>query len=334
MERDERLTVAVFEPRLDPVIAAALIARAAEGRADLLAFSSEDLPELFSPEVQRKLPPRHTLVLCGQTVVRTDWDGKLTRPELMRRLRAFVGVIHWFSDGPWNPEDRRAVGHLVGEGNLRVTDRAGSLAALVHGDRGKPDEPYERELVDFATGRLSGEAQEDWGVRLRRVLVALKGDRRALARAASDLALGERDALIERESERAEQVEAEIARFARESVSEPLQMGQKKLVWLSLPPEKHPFWAEIGREARQCADAHFSLCRLRDRPVVLLSGPEDPRVDLRDWARYVTDMLPGAETVGARSNVVPLVIERLSTEPALEKEVLRLLEEGAHLLRG
>lgn len=334
MDNQHSFTTVVFEPRLDPVVAGALTARAAGEDTDLLVFSSENLPQFFSPGVQRTLPSGYALVLCGQTVVRTDWDGRLVRPEVMRCLRSFVGVVRWFSDRSWHPEDRRAVAHMIGEGKLVLTGPSESLAEVVYEAQPREDDLYGQKLVDFATGRLPEDQEEEWGAPLRRMLSALKSDHRALARAAADLARAELDEVLERESERARRVEAENAQFARENASEPLQVGENKLLWLRLPPDRHPFWAEISREARRLADADFSLCRLEGRPVLLLSGTEDPRVDLRDWARYVTDMLPAAETVGARSSVVPLVVNGLRTEPALENEVLRLLKDGAHLLRG
>ncbi len=49
-------------------------------------------------------------------------------------------------------------------------------------------------------------------------------------------------------------------------------MGALKLVCLSLPPEKHAFWAEISAYAREEAEAELALCRLEGRPVMVLSA--------------------------------------------------------------
>ncbi len=57
-------------------------------------------------------------------------------------------------------------------------------------------------------------------------------------------------------------------------------------------------------------------------------------MDLQVWVRYVTDLLPAARSVGARPDVVPLIVDGLKERPDLMDEVLELMAEGAHLLKG
>jgi len=331
---EERYTVIVSAPDADACVAAALAGRACDGPVESAVFSSEDLVQFFRPVTQQKLPRGYDLLFCGPGVAHLDWDGRLVRPRLMEHLRKFIGALRWFSNVPWAPEDRRAVAHLIGEGNLTVSETAPSLTALVRDACFDRCDEYEEALVRFASGRLTEQEEGAWGAGLRKVLTVLKGDRHALASAVADVMEGRIEPLIARHAEGAERTETENRRFAGENAREPSQMGSIKLVRLSVPLAMHAFWEEVGRYAREASDAELSLCRLEGRPVLLLACAEKVRTDLRAWARYVTDMLPGSRTVGARARVVPLMVEGLAEDAALEEEVLALLADGAHLLRG
>jgi len=329
---DEQYTVTVASPEVDPVVAAALAGRATEGSTEVLIFSSQELPRFFETEVQRKLPRGCGLMLCGVEVVHVDWDGRLVRPQLMERLRHFFGEIRWFSAAPWLAEDRQAVGHMIGDERLVVSEAAESLAGLVRRSLGAPEDDYEEALARFAAGKLSLE-EARWAEPLRTVLTALKADRYALAEAVGELMEENIDGLLDRHLERARRIEEENRRFAARQAEEPLRMGERRLVCVGVPPDKQCFWAEVSGCAREEAEADVSLCRLLGRPTVVLARGPEFRTDLREWARYVTDLMPAARSVGAREDVVPLVIDGLDEDPGLQKELLGLLRDGAHLLR-
>ncbi|MFW6118951.1 MAG: hypothetical protein ACOC7S_01295 [Planctomycetota bacterium] len=328
----EQYTVTVAAPEVDPVVAAALAGRAAEGRTEVLIFDSQELPQFFESEVQRKLPRGYALVLCGVEVVHIDWDGRLVRPQLMENLRHFFGEVRWFSAAPWRPEDRRAVGHMIGDERLVVSEAAESVAALVRRSLGAPEDDYEEGLARFAAGRMAGD-ETDWGEPLRAVLTSLKADRYALAEAAGELMEENIEGLLDRHLEGARAVEEENRRFAGEEAGDPLRMGESRLVCVALPPDRQCFWAEISAYAREEAEADVSLCRMLGRPTVVLARGSEFRADLREWARYVTDLMPAARSVGAREEVVPLVVDGLDEDPGLQRELLNLLRDGAHLLR-
>jgi hypothetical protein len=252
----------------------------------------------------------------------------------MERLRKFVGSVRWYSAAPWEPEDRRAIAHMIGEENLLVSGTADSVAALVWERCFGPDAEYERALAQFASGDLPPSEEEAWGADLRRVIAALKGDRHALESVVAAMMVEDVEAVIAEHGTEAERVERENRQFVRENAEEARRMGTMELVWLGLPPERHAFWAEMGAYAREAADAELSLCHLQGRPVILLCRGPGLRVDLRVWMRYVTDLLPAARTAGAKPDVVPLVVDGLNDDPGLKREVLSLLGDGAHLLRN
>ncbi len=332
----ERFTVIVSEPEVDGAVAGALTGRAAPGRAEALVYDSQGLAEFFGPDVQRKLPHSYDLVLCGLAVVHRDWDGRLVRPRLMDALRGFLGPVHWFSTRSWEPEDRRTVAHVLGEGNLVVGDAGGSVAAMVRDAYFAREGEYEYEdsIVRLTAGRLSEQEEKDWGAKVRTVLTALKADHSELAAAIGMLMGARLQELIDTYAERAAQTDEDNRRFALEAAQEPRRMGEKNLVFVSLPPVKHPFWAEIGAYARQQKDAELSLCHLEGRSVMVLACEPVVRADLRVWARYVTDLMAAAQSVGAQPDSVPLVIQGLANDPGLRDEVLSLMADGAHLLRS
>jgi len=326
-------TAVVAAPEADAVAAGVLAGRAAEGKAEVLIFDSQGLVDFFAPDLQRRLPRSYRLVLSGQEVVHTDWDGRLVRPGLMDALRAFLGPIRWFSSAPWEPEDRRAVGHIVGEENLALSGGR-SLAAAVLKACCEPHDEYAALLVRLTERRGAGAEEERQAEELHLVLSALKGERGRLAEAAGALMEGGLQDVLEAYAERARRIADDNRRFAREHAGEPLPMGEMKLVTITLPAPRQPFWVEVSRYARQEAEAELSLCCLGGRSVMLLEAESSVRADLRTWARYVTDLLPPAQTVGARPQVVPIVVRGLADDPGLVNEALRLMTEGAHLLKG
>jgi len=330
----ERFAVVVCGPEVDAVVGAALVGRAAQSRAEALVFDSQGLPAFFGELVQQKLPPSYDLVLCGLEVVQSDWDGRPVRALLVDALRGFMGPVRWFSARHWEPEDRVAVAHILGEGNLTVRETAGSVAAVVRDTCFGPGDEYANLMVRLATARLSKDEEDRWGAKARLVLTALKANYGELASAVGLLMEGRLQGLIDRYQEKAARVDEENHRFAREKAQEPRPMGEMRLVLLSLPASRQPFWAEIGAYARQERAAELSLCCLEGRSVMLLARGPAVRADLRDWARYVTDLLPAARSIGAEAGVVPLVVQGLTGDEGLREEVLSLLAEGAHLLRG
>ncbi len=330
----ENFTVTLCAPDADALAAGALVGRAAEGRTEVMVFDSERLGSFFEPDIQQKLPRAYDLVLCGLEVCHYDWDGRLVRPRLMDALRAFVGPVRWYSRRRWEPEDLRAVEHLAGEENLVVREDARSVAMLVAEAHFSPDDEYEQSLARFGAGDLTDRERETWGGQLARVLTALKASTSAMAGAVGMLMEGNLQELIQRHTDLAERAEEDNRCCARTHADRPRRMGEAKLVFVSLPPAKHPFWAEISEYARQESGAELSLCRLQGRPAMVLSRDHKSRFDLRAWARYVTDLLPAAQSVRPEPHVVPLVIRGLEDDPGLKDEVLHLLEDGAHLLRG
>ncbi|MHC4592362.1 MAG: hypothetical protein ACYS8L_06665 [Planctomycetota bacterium] len=327
-------TVVLSAPDIDSVVAGALVGRALKGRVEALVFDSPGLLEFFSSAVQQKLPRSYSLVLCGVEVVHSDWHGRLVRPSLMDALRDFLGPIRWFSAGHWEPEDRRAVAHIVGPENLRISPSGGSVAVMVRSSFASGDDEYADSLLRLATDRLSEREEEEWGASARRVVTALKADYRQLAGAVGLLIESRIGELIEEHAATAQQTDEAIRDFARRHAGEPKVMGSMKMVVVSLQRAMQPFWAEIAAHARQEADAELSLCHLEGRPVMLLARGREVRTDLRAWARYVTDLLPGARSIGARPDVIPLLIPGLGEDVALRAEVLNLMADGAHLLRN
>ena len=331
---DENLTVIVSAPDVDAVVAGALMGRAVRGRAEALVFDSQGLVEFFEPVVQQKLPRAYDLVLCGLEVMHRNWDGRLVRPRLMDALRGFVGPILWLSARRWDSQDLRAVGHVLGGDNLIVSEGAGSVAVMVKDRYFGTGHEYEDSLGRLAADRLSADERQSWGAKLRKVLVALKADYFELAGAVGALMEERLQELIAAHGDRAERTEQENRAFACQNAGQPRIMGEMKLVSLSLSPPKHAFWADISEYAREAAGSGLSLCRLEGRQVMLLSRGREVRIDLRVWARYVTDLLPAARSVGGQPDVVPLVVDGLADDSGLQDEVLTLLKDGAHLLRG
>jgi hypothetical protein len=326
-------TVVVSGPEVDAVVGGALVGRAASGTVETLVYDSQGLVGFFSSSVQQRLPRGYDLVLCGMEVVHRDWDGRLVRPRLMDALRAFTGPIRWFSGRLWEADDLQAVGHVLGEGNLKVPEVPGSVAAIVRDALLPRDDAYADSLVRFAGRRLSREEEDAWGSRARLVLAALKADPQELAGAVALLMENRVEQLIAKHGERAKQVDEDNRRFARESAQEPRSMAGMKLVCLGLPPSRHCFWAEISAYARQETNSELSLCHLEGRPVMLLTCSPTVRADLRVWVRYVTDLMPAATTVGAEADFVALVVQGLTQDTGLRGEVLNLLGDGAYLLR-
>jgi hypothetical protein len=224
------------------------------------------------------------------------------------------------------------VAHLIGEHHLVTAPDGGLLAARIRDDCLASDDSCADALVRFASGRLTAEEESAWGAGLRRALTALKPDRRLLAEAVRSMAAGALQQVSDTYAQMAAETERENRRFAGEAAESPLPMGEGKLVFVSLPAEQQPFWAEIGAYAREARRADFSLCRLEGRSVMVLGRVPGHRADLRVWARYVTDILPGAQCVGAEPDAVPIVFDR-TADDRVKDDVLNALQSGAHLLK-
>ncbi len=326
-------TVVVCTPDVDAALAAAIAGRVAEGRAETLVFASDELPAFFESEMQRRLPRGYDLTLCGHQVVHVDWDGRLVRPVLMKRLRRFVGVVRWFGRQPWRPEDRRALEHMIGADNVALADAGAALAELVLHQQQGGEDGYVQDLARCAAGRLSDQEEGRWGAALRRVLTFLKADRQTMASVVGELVEGNVGQVVEEHAEEARRTEQQVQSFAEASAQDVRPMGARRLVTVPVPEGKHAFWAEIGAFARTAAEAQLSLCHLQGRLVMVLAREAGLRADLRSWARYVTDLMPEAQTVGARPDTVPLLVDGLDEDPGLRQVVLALLQDGAHLLR-
>ena len=274
------------------------------------------------------------LIICGLEVVHTSWDGELLRTRLMDALRSFVSPIAWFCAGHWPPEDRGAVGNILGEGKLTVSQDASCTAALVRDYFAKPGDPYARALMQWASGSLPAQEEERWAGDWRRVISSLRSDPEGIRKAISPLIEAPPGQPDKGLLERAVRTEEENRQLAPQSVEEIVQVGDKKLVPVNIPREKHSFWREISEYARLNAAADFSLCRLAGRSVLILNRGKEPRVDLRVWARYLTDMTPAANAIGERPDAVPIFVRGLTEDPGLKQEAIRILVEGAHLLAG
>ena len=327
-------TIIVATPDVDGVASAVIAARAAGGGgdADTVFCESADLADFLTAGERRQLPRPCDLILCGLEVVHTTWDGRLVRPQLVRALRGLVGTKHWFSVRSWTAEDRAAVHGIVGGGRLVVSDSAACAAALVRDCLAAPGDHYAELMVAFASGQLPEQADEEWGADWRRVVAWRKGDPDRLKEAVAPLMDGHPERLDEGLKQGAREQDARNRRFAADHSGEPLPVGERKLVVIDVPPEMHAFWREISDGARAETGADFCLCHLTGRPVLLLTRGPEQQIDLRRWARYLTDMLPGAQAVGAQPDAVPVFVQFLAGDPGLRQEAVRFLQEGAHLL--
>ena len=323
----------VASPDADGAASAVIAARSAEAVLKVLFMESERLPHFLDESSQQALPSHYELILCGMQVMRIDWDGRLIRPLLMAGLRAFTSPVKWFSAHEWKSEDLAAVAHVIGEENLCVCETAECTAALVRGACCAPEDDYADSLVRLGTG-LSGEEGNPWIDQWRRVITTLKDNLPAMAEAISPLIAGRPDELSQELLLRADRLARENQELARSNAEEPIRMRQSTLVTIDIPAGRHPFWEEICASACAQTETEFCLCRLVGRPTLVLTRAAGSRMDLRRWARYVTDMLPQAQSVDAAPQAVPLVVEGLVHDPLLKREVLRLLEEGAHLIRS
>jgi hypothetical protein len=329
----EQFTVIVSTPDADGAVAGALAGRAVEGRAEALVFDSADLVAFFRPDLRQKLPRRYNLILCGPSVVHTDWEGRSVRPALMDALRAIHVPVRWFSGRRWDPEDRRAVAHLIGEGALRVSDGATSAAELVCREMCAPSDAYADLLVRFVSGELGSREEESWGATAMLVLCALKTEPEQMA-AAIALMMEERiDEMNARFGETARRTDEENRTEGRRQAAKVLRIGSVKVVLVTLAEARQPFWAEVSGYARREAEAELSVCALSGRSVLLVGRERNAHLDLEGWVRYLTDMLPGTERVGEQPDAVAVHVPGLAVNPGLRDEVLRFLQEGAHLLR-
>ena len=223
--------------------------------------------------------------------------------------------------------------HVIGEGGLRVSDGAARAAELVRREMCGPSDAYAERLVRFVRGDLNQREQEAWGAAARLVLAALKAEREQLA-AAIALMMEERvEAMVARFGDVARRADEDNRTEGRRQAGSVRRIGGVKLVLLSLAAPRRAFWAEVSGYARQEAEADLSLCALEGRSVLLIGREADAHADLEAWVGYVTDMLPGTECIGEQPDAVALRVPGLADAPGLRDEVVRLLEEGAHLLR-
>jgi len=329
-----RLTVIVTPPDADGVASATIAARAAGGAVEMLFFESERLAAFFEGGVQDKLPALYRLIVCGLEVVHTNWDAEVIRPRLMDSLRGFVSPLQWFSARDWRAEDRAAVQNIVGEGNLVVRPGAACTASLVRDGLAQPGDAFANLLVKFAEGSLAAEEEERWGWPWRRVIASLRGAPARLREAIAPLVEGSPEQIAADLVETADRVERECRSFAADNAAESVPVGERELVVIAIPRARHAFWPEISSYARAGTGADFCLCVLTGRPVMILSRGPEQRADLRTWVRYLTDMLPGATTVGAGPEAVPIVAAALKQDAGLVQEAVRTLRQGAHLLAG
>jgi len=329
----DSVTVIVASPGLDGAVSAVLVARATHGPFEVLFYDSERLPDFFAPSLQEKLPPFYELVLCALEVMHSNWDGQLIRPRLMEQLRACGRPVRWFGTGRWAVEDRAAVGHIIGEQNLFVSESAPCTAAIVREALLPEGGEYERRLVELASGgEIEGE--EEWQGQWSCVISSLKAAPRQLAEAISPLIQARPERLSEKLLERARKTAEENRSFAERAVGEPLPMRESKLVTIEIPPEKHPFWREISGYARAKREAGFCLSLLAGRPLVLLTRAAEVRVDLRRWVRYLTDLVPAARMLGSQEDVVPILVDGLPDDRGMMQELLDVLRDGAHLVQS
>ncbi len=327
-----RLTVIVAGRDVDGVASAAIAARAAGGPVEMLFFEADRLAAFFDSPVQEKLPGLYRLIICGLGVVHTDWDGEVIRPRLMQALRAFVGPLLWFSAAEWRSEDRAAVQNILGGSRLTMSESASCAAELVRDRLAAPDDAHAELLVRFAAGRLPPQAEADWGKPWRRVIASLRDESGRLREAVAPLIEGRPGEIGSALIERAERVERENRQFAADHAGELVPVGERKLVVIGVPRQRHAFWREISDHARSHAEADFCLCLLLGRPVMILTRDPEQRTDLRIWVRYLTDMLPIAMVVGARLDAVPVILRGLDEDAGLAQVAVDVLREGAHLL--
>lgn len=326
----DETTVIVAEPTPDGAACAALATRACSAPGRTFFLPSTELLGFFDSSTQRELPRLYSLVICGLGLVHTSWDGRLLRPYLVQALRDFALPTRWFSNREWDPDDRVAVQNIIGEDHLVVDPSAPSSAQLLRGHYSDADPDYADTLV-----RLAGSGEDsspEWISQWRRIISSLKDDPARLSQAAQPLIDAEPDEVPADLLNRAERIEQGNRELASDNATDPVPMRDYTLTRIDIPPDRHAFWREISACARAARGAKFSLCRLLQRPVLVLSRGEDIRKDLRHWIRYVTDVVPAATAVEPRPDAVPLFVEGLTDDPGLADDVVRALKDGSHLL--
>ncbi len=329
---EPRLAVLVVSPDADSVVAAALVGRAIDARVEPLVFGTQDLPEFFDRSVQSRLPRGYDLVICGPRVCRRDWQGRLVRPRLMDNLRGFGGPVKWYARGDWRSEDASAVEHLIGSGNLLLSGPDELLAQLVRRRFfGEADE-YEGELTRMVAGDLTDNERSAWGDELLSIVHVLKGDRQRLGELVGMLVEKRRDEALARHGEAAARKQEQIHAYAESHAEDPLQMGPHRLVCVTVGGEMRVFWEEIGARARAERESDLSLCFLEDRRAALLAREPGSRLNIRAWARYVTDLMPDVTSVSPQRDVVPFVVDDPRGASARKRELIEVMSGGSHLL--
>ena len=327
----KQFTVIVAPLTSDGAACAALAARACRSSHEIIFFGSQRLADFLDSPTQEKLPPLYSLVICGLEVVHTDWDGRLVRPRLMDALRAFGSTILWFSADEWDPDDAAAVRHIIGEERLILDADAPCSAALVRHHSCPKRDAYADQLVRL--GCPSAGSQPEWAGPWRRVINSLKDDPAALRDAISLLIEERPDELEPGMIERAERVEEQNRATAARCAEPPVPVGELKLVSVAVPRQQHAFWHEVSYYARAHTGAELCLCHLVGRPVLILTCQPELRIDLRPWARYLTDLLPAANAISRQADAVTVCLDGLAEDASLKREAVTILQDGAHLLR-
>ena len=318
--------VIVAEPGVDGAACAALIVRARGQENTTHFFRSEELPAFFRRDYQEGLPRFYNLFICGLRVVRKDWQARPARAPLMEALRGLEQPATWFSTAHWEADDEAAVGHLIGENDLVVSPSYSSTAALVAERLPGQGEPLDRELVSMAEG-CETDSLDNW----RRVLAAHRNNAEVLSRVVTVLARGQVGTVPRQLMQRTERVEKENQRIAGEQ-HDARRMGEVRVVFVELPRDKTAFWRDIGAAAMETADAGIGLIHPDAADVTLFLKDPTRRLDLQAWLRYLTDCMPGSETLDGGPDWTPVHIQNLGTDPTVKRQLLDILRGGAHLL--
>ena len=324
-------SIVIAEPTADGAACAVMALRASGSTPDTFFVSSQKLADLFSSGTPGRSSASPSVIICGLGVVHTSWDGRVLRPHLMQSLRDIASPIRWFSPRRWRSEDRTAVANIIGVERLVVAPDSSCAAELIADFYAGQMGEDAKALVQMAGGKGNGSAP-DWVGRWRRVIAALRDRPSQIRPAIEPLVAGNPAGLDAGFLERAEAVEQTNRDTAAQLAGDPIAMRQHTLTCLAIPGERHAFWREISQYARAVRGTDFSLCRLVGRPVLVLSRDEEERVDLRQWSRYVTDVIPAARAVEPRPERIPFYVQGLAEDPGLMDDVVRALKEGAHLI--
>lgn len=326
----EQITVVAAEPTVDGAASAVLALRQANSPTRNVFLFPDQLPDFFDRKTQQSYPSVYQLVICGIGVVHTSWDGELLRPKLIECLRDFPGPVRWYSASSWRSEDIAAIRNIIGDQRLRTDATAACCAEIVRRDYSSGTPYFADAMVQLGGGTQGSSAE--WMNAWERIIESLKNDLPRLSDAIGPLIDGEPEDYDEGLLERAKEIEERNRRIADDGASDPRPMREYTLTRVEVPVDLHCFWREISAYARSKRGADFCLCHLADRPVLVISRGHEHRMDLRRWARYVTDVIPEAAAIDPAAGAVPLYVRGLANDAGLADEVERALKDGAHLL--